>query len=329
MQDTDHRDPSNPDANPEAGPRKPEQIPTRKTKPRVRRLSIYGYFAAVLFVVAGVVVSADVHLVRLWNGCLLGGLILSAFEIRLRLINHGSLHRNANAWWAVVVVPSVGLCVFLFWWDCVRHSPPHLALYLTASDSPQELLHFTNDFFHVKGRGPDASVPRRWGFVVIRVPFEGTNVVLRFGALNDSAAQYEVVDDSILTVDVAEIDLLILPGEQRGPAIGWVADPAWKQKSTPDGRGKILHFSIPSALLPGRGEPGPGITFTNTGRLTDNLAVVATLRGKRVPQTHFVFNLIFVPSNEIIPPSCLGPTNPVAAMILERRKPAGPITNAF
>src|SRR4051812_21065329 len=75
---------------------------TGKAKPRVRRLSVYGYFAALFLLIAGVVVSADVHLVFLWNGCLLFGLILSAFEIRLRLINQGSKHRNASAWWSVV-----------------------------------------------------------------------------------------------------------------------------------------------------------------------------------------------------------------------------------
>lgn len=328
MEYKSQQDDSGSDSDKEYNPGQERKPKGTETKLRVRKFLIYYFFSTMALGLASFLISWDRGMARYAVLGLLAFFVLAGLGIRLQLINHGSSHRKSTRWLWAVVGPGVALCVFLFWSEW-KSPKPHLALYLTASDSPQAPLYFTNDFLNVKGRGPGTSLPDRLGFVVIRVPFTGTNVVLNFGVLNDSAAQYEVVDDSVLTVEVAGIDLMILPGSGRGPAIGWAADAAWKQKATPDGRGKLMHFPIPTALLPGRGEPAPGITFTNTGHLTDNLVIMATLRGKRIPQTHFIFNLIFIPSNEIIAPSLLGPTNPVAAIILEKRKPSGATTNTF
>jgi hypothetical protein len=179
---------------------------------------------------------------------------------------------------------------------------PHLTLLLATSDSPDFDLMFTNDFLFVERYDPHKKFvfPEGAAFLIIRVPSGHTNVTLKFGLLNDSAAQWEVVDDSALTVDVPMLELATKGSEPSG-TLKWSAAPPWRQSRSGDG-GYLLHFDMPHPLLPGRGEWTPEIIFETPADFSEKMSMFATIRGKGVPRIGLLFNLLFIRSQGIIHP---------------------------
>jgi hypothetical protein len=86
-----------------------------ETKRQKRRLIVYEVLFIVLLAIAGIVFFVNHTFAVLSIPLLLGGLIFSAFYLRLSLINNGSNHSVANWWWGSIAIPSVLLCGCLFW----------------------------------------------------------------------------------------------------------------------------------------------------------------------------------------------------------------------
>lgn len=160
-------------------------VRSTETRPRKRKLIIYDVVAALLVATGGIVFSVN-HALSILS--FLGGAVISAFSLRLRLINNGSKHRTANRWFAIIAIPSVFLCGWLLRQASIASAPKaHFKFWLTTTDFPQDHLELTNDFImlpELTGKGPEAH-RRPEGSVFVPLRDGQSNVTLVISVIND------------------------------------------------------------------------------------------------------------------------------------------------
>lgn len=197
--------PSNKKPENEKRQRKPKQLSPVKAKPRTRRVGLYGKIATGLGITAGIVVSAKPHLVWLWDGLLFLGLILSAFELRLWLINNGARHARlfseANLWWGLVVVFAVALCGCIAFPTSTRQLPntnpilvekpqPHFRVSLSLPEFQGFNVDLTDKrlFFSIP---PTQTLMKTTGMLVMPIKEQNASITLRLKVANDGSSAAE------------------------------------------------------------------------------------------------------------------------------------------
>lgn len=296
MQDQEQQGP--PDSNQKSEPARPKRDGGVAAKRGIRKRIIWGALAVVFGCFAGFLVSFDLELslhalIPLWLFFICTGI---ALIIELRDYQ-GKRVLAYQFGFSVIVVGSI-VCAVLLGWKLGRNARrPHLTLYATLSNSPNDVLFFTNGFLFLRPfETPEhAQIQTNVAFLVVPVLPGQTNVVLKFGVLNDSAPQYARVDDSAFTADLVHLEMLMLKSEPSG-SVRWTADSMWRKREAFGGH--LLYFALPHSLLPGQGNPAPPLAFEMPGSFSEPMAVAATIRGKRVPNTRLLFRLLLVRSTE-------------------------------
>jgi hypothetical protein len=202
------------------------------------------------------------------------------FLLATVFVAHGVLcyfvSKILNSWrwaisaWIVICIGASGVV----WNNSRPASKPELALRLNTSDASDSNLLFTNDFLFWK----EAPL-KRISHLIIWVPPTHTNVVLRFGLVNNSR-RTKADDDSDLTIELPLLELLF--DRKNSFGANWVPSPQWTTNEVPNIQAETLDFRFPRSLLPDPvGESAPDIMFT-VSDFTASVQTFAVIRAKNI-----------------------------------------------
>jgi hypothetical protein len=292
---------NSPGTNPkqEHDPGHQKKIGVSETKKRVRKFLIYYFFSSLFFGLASFLISWDRSFSRHAIVCLAIFFVLAAFGVRLQLINHGSIHKKATRWWWIVVVPGVGLCAYLFWWESqakgAENTKPHLKLSLKFPDFPDSVIDLTNRllFFDLKSQSREVK-----NFLAIPVPTDRAKIRLRFSVLNDSS----------IVVDGFQVFVSYENNLECSKISDWLD--GGSRSGTAHGPMKGVAMSENRVLLPNDGSDLPDLVFSPVVDWlegTDFPLMLVRVGGKNVQPAVVGFKLICL--TNFIKPKLHFPTN--------------------